>query len=144
MSLPSATSSFLGDPVKVSFTSSSFRVTTRPFAFGTSTPTVSFPGIGATTRTGLLTCPLRERFGINPSRAYACGDEFRDYSAAIAAGMNPLVVSYGFENYERLVNNFDIPVETISRTPQELLARLCHTLDLQLPQGTVPQALEPN
>ena len=83
---------------------------------------------------------LREQFGVNPSRAYACGDEFRDYSAAIAAGMNPLVVSYGFENYERLVDNFGIPDEIISKTPQELLARLCHTLDLQLPQSTSLQA----
>ena len=82
---------------------------------------------------------LREQFGVNPSRAYACGDEFRDYSAAIAAGMNPLVVSYGFENYERLVDNFGIPDEIISKTPQELLARLCHTLDLELPQSTALQ-----
>ena len=83
---------------------------------------------------------LREQFGVNPSRAYACGDEFRAYSAAIAAGLNPLVVSYGFENYERLVDNFGIPDEIISKTPQELLARLCHTLDLQLPQSTSLQA----
>ncbi|MDO9007661.1 MAG: HAD hydrolase-like protein, partial [Thiobacillus sp.] len=31
----------------------------------------------------------REQFDINPARAFACGDEHRDYAAALAAGMHP-------------------------------------------------------
>lgn len=85
---------------------------------------------------------LRERYGINPSRAFACGDEFRDYSAAIAAGMNPLVVSYGFENYERLTENFGIPDELISRTPKSFIERLCHTLDLPLDEQDSQEDLQ--
>jgi phosphoglycolate phosphatase len=74
----------------------------------------------------------RERLGINPSRSFACGDEHRDYTAAIAAGMHPLVVSYGFEDHDRLVDGFGIPAEIVSRTPSELAARMCHALDLDL------------
>ena len=77
----------------------------------------------------------REALAINPSRSFACGDEFRDYAAAVAAGMHPLVVSYGFEDYKRLVDNYSIPIEVISRTPDELVSRLCHTLDLELPNA---------
>jgi len=76
---------------------------------------------------------IRERFGINPARAFACGDEHKDYAAAIATGMHPLVVSYGFEDYERLAANFGIPSEVISTTPSELMIRLCHALDLEAP-----------
>jgi phosphoglycolate phosphatase len=75
----------------------------------------------------------RDRLGINPSRAFACGDEHRDYAAAIAAGMHPFVVSYGFEDHGRLVDGFSIPAEIVSRTPGELVARICHTLDLETP-----------
>ena len=67
---------------------------------------------------------IRERLDINPSRSIACGDEYRDYASAIAAGMNPLVVSYGFEDHERLINGFGIPDELVSRTPRELSGRL--------------------
>jgi phosphoglycolate phosphatase len=74
---------------------------------------------------------LRERFAINPSRCFACGDEYGDYAAAIGAGMNPLVVAYGFEDYDRLVDNFNIPAEVISRTPRELMDRLAHSIDLE-------------
>lgn len=74
---------------------------------------------------------LRRQFGINPSRSFACGDEYRDYAAAIDAGMHPLVVAYGFEDFERLVDGFDIPDDVISKTPAELSQRLCHTLDLE-------------
>ncbi len=77
---------------------------------------------------------IRERFDINPSRSFACGDEYRDYTAAIMAGMHPFVVSYGFEDYDRLVDNFSIPHEVISKTPRELLDRVCHSLDLDLPR----------
>lgn len=76
---------------------------------------------------------LRERFAINPLRSFACGDEYKDYAAAIAAGMHPLVVSYGFEDYDRLVGNFGIPHDVVSTTPHELMARLCHALDLAPP-----------
>jgi phosphoglycolate phosphatase len=79
---------------------------------------------------------LRERFSINPSRCFACGDEYRDYTAAIGAGMHPLVVSYGFEDYDRLADSFGIPIEVISRTPRELTDALCHALDLESPGAT--------
>lgn len=82
---------------------------------------------------------LREQLGINPSRAYACGDEFRDYTAAIGAGMQPLMVSYGFEDHERLVGNFNIPDELVSNSPRELADRLCHALDLELPRHKAPK-----
>jgi len=72
----------------------------------------------------------RERLDINPARAYACGDEHRDYSAALASGMHPFVVSYGVENLARLVRKFAIPAEIISQTPQALSARVRHALDL--------------
>lgn len=75
----------------------------------------------------------RRHFGINPLRAVVCGDEYRDYADALAAGMNAVVVSYGFEDYDRLADSFAIPAESIARTPAELIARLCHTLDLSLP-----------
>jgi phosphoglycolate phosphatase len=76
---------------------------------------------------------VRQRYGINPSRAYACGDEYRDYAAAIETGMHPLVVSYGFEDHARLTDDYGIPDEIIARTPEEMAARLCHALDLVQP-----------
>ena len=82
---------------------------------------------------------LRERFAIDPSRCFACGDEYRDYAAAIGAAMNPFVAAYGFEDYDRLVDNFSIPNEVISRTPRELVDRLCHALDLD-PRERAPAA----
>jgi phosphoglycolate phosphatase len=72
----------------------------------------------------------RERFAINPARAYVCGDEHRDYLAAIGTGMHPFIVSYGFEDYRRLTERFDVPEEVIARTPHELSARVRHGLDL--------------
>ena len=77
---------------------------------------------------------IREYFDINPSLSFACGDESRDYTAAVGAGMHPWVVSYGFEDYDRLVSNFSIPGELVSRTPRELIERICHALDLDLPK----------
>ena len=74
---------------------------------------------------------IRQRFAINPARCFACGDEYRDYAAAIGAGMHPFVVSYGFEDYDRLTGNFSIPDEVIARTPRQLIDRLCHALDLE-------------
>jgi len=73
---------------------------------------------------------VRAGLGINPARAHACGDEYRDYSAAIEAGLHPLVVSYGFEDYRRLTDDFAIPAEVIVRAPEEMAARLCHALDI--------------
>lgn len=80
---------------------------------------------------------LRDGFGINPLRTYVCGDEYRDYAEAIAAGVQSIVVSYGFEDHARLVEGFDIPAELIARTPAELATRLCHALDIEPPS---PQA----
>lgn len=73
---------------------------------------------------------IRERLDINPARAYACGDEHKDYAAALAAGIQPFIVSYGFESHARLTGKFAIPEEVIARTPEELSARLRHALDL--------------
>jgi len=75
----------------------------------------------------------RRLFDINPARAYACGDEYRDYVAATGAGMHALIASYGFEDHGRLRDTYNIPEEIIARTPAELAARLCHALDLDYP-----------
>lgn len=73
----------------------------------------------------------RGRFDINPARAFACGDEHKDFSAAVAAGMHAFMVSYGFEDHTRLTQKFGVPEEVVSRTPGELCARVLHALDLQ-------------
>jgi phosphoglycolate phosphatase len=39
-------------------------------------------------------------------------------------------VSYGFEDYDRLTEKFEIPHELISRTSGELCQRVRHALDL--------------
>jgi phosphoglycolate phosphatase len=72
----------------------------------------------------------RERFGVNPARSYACGDERKDFLAALGAGMHPFVVSYGFEDYERLTDKHGVPAELISRTPAELCRRVLNALGL--------------
>jgi len=72
----------------------------------------------------------RQSFAINPARAYACGDEYGDYQAAIGAGMHPFVVSYGFEDSVRLTGKFGVPGEVISSTPAEFIDRLLHALNL--------------
>lgn len=72
----------------------------------------------------------RERFAINPARAYACGDEHKDYAAALSAGIHPFVVSYGFEDWRRLTEKFAIPEMIISRTPEEMCERVAHALDI--------------
>ncbi|WP_028451543.1 HAD family hydrolase [Chitinilyticum aquatile] len=72
----------------------------------------------------------REQLGINPARAFACGDEHKDYTASLAAGFHPLIVSYGFEDFQRLTRKYGVPEEVIAQTPAELCRRLCHTLDL--------------
>ena len=75
---------------------------------------------------------IREQFDINPARAYACGDEYKDYRAALATGMHPFIVSYGFENHLRLTRKFAIPEEVISPTPEHFSKCVRHALDLPL------------
>ncbi len=75
----------------------------------------------------------RERFSINPARTYMCGDEHKDFLAAISTGMHPFMVSYGFEDHSRLTKKFDVPDEIISRTPDELCSRIRHALQLTNP-----------
>ena len=72
----------------------------------------------------------RELYAINPARAYACGDEYSDYQAAIGAGVYPFIVAYGFEDRERLTRNFGVPREVISSSPEEFSDRLLHALGL--------------
>jgi len=73
---------------------------------------------------------LREHYGVNPALSYVCGDEHRDYNAALVNGMHPFMVSYGFEDHQRLTSKFDIPEAVIARTPAELCARVSHALHL--------------
>ena len=76
---------------------------------------------------------IRENYGINPLRAYVCGDEYRDYTEASASGMQAIIASYGFEDHGRLIGDYNVPPELIARTPTELALRLCHALDLVAP-----------
>lgn len=76
---------------------------------------------------------VRLRLDINPARAHACGDEYRDYAAALACGMHPLIASYGFEDAERLIDGFGVPPDVIAASPTELAARVLHALDLDRP-----------
>jgi len=72
---------------------------------------------------------VRKEFSINPALAYACGDEKKDYQAALSTGMHPFIASYGFEDYERLISKkVGVPQELISRTPEELHQRVSHAL----------------
>ncbi len=73
---------------------------------------------------------LRERYAMNPARGYICGDEHKDYLAAVGSGMHPFMVSYGFEDHQRLTGKFDVPDELISRTPAELCVRVLHGMGL--------------
>ena len=72
----------------------------------------------------------RQSFAINPARAYACGDEYSDYLAAINSGMHPFVVSYGFEDSVRLTKKFGVPSEIISTSPAEFAENLLNALNL--------------
>lgn len=76
---------------------------------------------------------IREGCGINPLRAYVCGDEYRDYTDANTAGMQSIIASYGFEDHGRLVGDYNVPPELIAGSPPELTFRLCHALDLVAP-----------
>ncbi len=73
---------------------------------------------------------VRRQFDINPARAYACGDEYKDFAAAIGAGMHPFIVSYGFEDFARLTRKFSVPEVLISQSPEELSRRVRHGLGL--------------
>lgn len=73
----------------------------------------------------------RTRFDINPARGYACGDEHKDYLAAIHSGLHPFIVSYGFEDHRLLTQKYDVPEEVISRTPAEVCEVIRHGLDLK-------------
>jgi len=90
----------------------------------------------------------REQFGINPARAYICGDEHKDFAAAVGTGMHPFIVSYGFEDHDRLTTKFEIPPELISRTSGELCCRIRHALDLgvlaQAPYQNSSRLMAPN
>jgi phosphoglycolate phosphatase len=72
----------------------------------------------------------RERLDINPALSYVCGDEHKDFVAAIASGMHPFIVSYGFETFARLTKKFAVPEEVVSTSPQDLSARVRHSLGL--------------
>lgn len=72
----------------------------------------------------------RERLDINPARAYACGDEHKDYAAAVASGMHPFMVSYGLESHARLTRKFGIPEEVISQDPRAFSSRVRHALEI--------------
>lgn len=72
----------------------------------------------------------RERLAINPARTYACGDEHKDYVAAVASGIHPFIVSYGFEDHRRLTRKFEVPEPLVSTTPAEFCGRVRHALDL--------------
>lgn len=73
---------------------------------------------------------VRTEYDVNPARSYICGDEHKDYLAALGSGMHPFMVSYGFEDFKRLTEKFDVPAEIISRTPEELGVRLLHAVDI--------------
>ena len=73
---------------------------------------------------------IRARFEVNPALAFACGDEAKDYLAAVGSGIHPFMVSYGFEDFERLTVRHGIPQEVVAQSPEELGARLMHALGL--------------
>jgi phosphoglycolate phosphatase len=83
---------------------------------------------------------VRKQFDVNPARAYACGDEAKDFRAAVNSGMHPFMVSYGFEGFDRLHLKHEIPAEVIACTPDELSARVLHALGID-PHKLVPQKL---
>jgi phosphoglycolate phosphatase len=46
----------------------------------------------------------------------------------MSTGMHPFIVSYGFEDYERLTIKIGVPPELISRDPDEFSARVTNAL----------------
>jgi phosphoglycolate phosphatase len=75
---------------------------------------------------------IRNAFRINPAKSHACGDERQDFEAALGSGFHSFMVSYGFEDYERLTRKIGVPAELISQSPAELSDRLSHTLNLDI------------
>lgn len=73
---------------------------------------------------------IRHEYNSNPALTYACGDEKKDYDAALMAGIIPIMVSYGFESIRRLTEKADIPKVLISQSPAELIQRVQHTLGI--------------
>lgn len=73
---------------------------------------------------------VREKFNINPALSYACGDEKKDFLASIETGTHPFIVSYGFEDYERLTQKIGVPPELISESPKALRQRVDHALGI--------------
>jgi len=73
---------------------------------------------------------VRRQLDINPARAFACGDEPKDFAAAVGAGMHPFIVSYGFEDFARLTRKYAIPEDIISQSPLELCRRVRHGLQI--------------
>lgn len=73
---------------------------------------------------------LRDEHKVNPLLCYVCGDEYKDYLSAIESGMNPIIASYGFENFDRLTKKFEIPEEIITDRPEALSHRLLHALSI--------------
>jgi phosphoglycolate phosphatase len=73
---------------------------------------------------------VREKYSINPALSYACGDEKKDFLACIETGIHPFMVSYGFEDYERLTQKIGVPSEIISESPSALRQRVNHTLGI--------------
>jgi phosphoglycolate phosphatase len=71
---------------------------------------------------------LRDKYKVNPALCYVCGDEYKDYISAVTAAMHPMIVSYGFESFERLTEKYEIPHAIISRQPNDLTQRLVHAL----------------
>ena len=84
---------------------------------------------------------IRESFNINPARTFACGDEKKDFVAAMGSGMHPFMVSYGFESLERLEKKIGVPPELISHSPRQLRERLLHALDID--DGAANSRVEP-
>jgi phosphoglycolate phosphatase len=73
----------------------------------------------------------RVHFTINPARAHVRGDEATDHWAAVSSGMYPFMRSYGFEDLDGLTVCHSIPEEAISRSTEELGARVLHVLGLE-------------
>lgn len=73
---------------------------------------------------------VREEYAVNPARCYACGDERKDFVAAVSTGMHPFMVSYGFEDFERLTVKIGVPPELISDSPAALCSRVSHALGI--------------
>jgi len=72
---------------------------------------------------------VRDEFRINPGRAYACGEREKGLRRRDEHRHAPFIVSYGFEDYERLTAKIGVP-QLISRAPAELSARVANALDL--------------